>query len=525
MGAVLKEVMWLPVPKDVEKVTKQLTVTFSPLQGQPVVIKDYSLQEGLIAVPRVWGVNYCRSLGIRYEDRRGYGTNVVFSSKISLREEQVPFVESIYQEAAAGSVGFVAKAATGKGKTVCALEVIARLGRTACIVVDQDNLFDQWIREIGKFLGVPQNKVGRVKAKDFVYKDKKITVAMVQSLVRKSLPDAFVDYFGVVVFDEVHVTGAPVYSQVLRSFNARVRFGLSATPQRYDSLNKIIHWHLGQVGPMLLDQHKKSAVYILKNYTVYSWYANKAKTTGRYLHEVSTDGARNLRIAQAIRWLYDRGHNVLALSDRIEQLWGLQHLCYFLGVPFEETGLYTGYAPRWGYGKDPTPKVPGYWEKGTLFTPIQYGVVRTKQPKRERDRIKATARVVFATYGTFSKGVDEPRLSAGIDCTPKSEIEQIHGRVLRKMVGKLVPVWVTIRDVNSYRAEFQLSRRITGYLKSNAEIYEWEPDLGIKKIDASLLQSELNARSQELRQCRIVARLDGNNTLLTPTTQIAYASP
>jgi hypothetical protein len=144
-------------------------------------------------------------------------------------------------------------------------------------------------------------------------------------------------------------------------------------------------------------------------------------------------------------------------------------------------------------------------------------VQKTKR-RQDREAVKESSRVVFATYGIMSKGVDIPRLSGGIDVTPRREATQTIGRILRTAPGKLRPIWITVADTNSFRALFQLCGRIDDYTESNAEVYLWENGKGRKPINATDMQDELRDRVLLLRRSRIVTALDGNNTLLTPTT-------
>lgn len=299
-------------------------------------------------------------------------------------------------------------------------------------------------------------------------------------------------------------------------FSAAVRFGVSATIDRRDSLQKLLEYNLGDVEAELKDKHDKSFVYYLESDTVYSWYANISPKTGRILSEVAEDTDRNALIASAAKWLYDSGRDVLLLSDRIDQLEALYYLCAGEGIPVEDIGLYCGYRTVWKFQKDPTPKRrPEGWSKGVHYTPVILTPVQKKLPSKEKQAVLASSRVILATYGMFAKGVDVPRLSGGIDCTPRSRAEQVHGRILRVKDGKLVPIWVTIRDINSYRIDFQFAQRVQEYARSSAEIYLWKPEKGIKRRDVRDLVRESRANVAELKKLRIETQLDGNNTLLT----------
>jgi hypothetical protein len=299
-------------------------------------------------------------------------------------------------------------------------------------------------------------------------------------------------------------------------FSAEARFGISATIDRRDALQRIIHWNLGEVAVELTDKHDASYLYYLESDTVYSWYANISPKVGRILTEVSEDAVRNLKIVEAIKWLYESGRDVLVISDRIEQLENLKSMSYYMGIPEEDLGLYCGFSNRWGYEKNPTPKRrPRGYEKGTEYTPVRLARLRKKVPKAKLAAVLETAKVIFATFGMFAKGVDVKRLSGGIDCTPRSRAEQVHGRILRKLDGKYVPIWVTIRDTNSYRLDHQFLQRISEYVASSAEIYKWNPKHGVRLVDVRELKREVRDNISELKALNTITCADGNYTLTT----------
>ncbi len=410
--------------------------------------------------------------------------------------------------------------------TVCSLSVIQKLGANAIVLVDQDNLMAQWKAQAKAVLGLKDEDIGTVQGKKCDYKGKAVTIAMIQTLTQREYDEEFYDYFGTMVVDEVHTAGAPTFSQALMLFSATTRFGVSATVDRRDALQKILHWNLGAVQVSLLDKHDKSYVYYLESGTVYSWYANISPKTGRMLSEVAEDTNRNLMLADGIKFMFDAGRDILVISDRIEQLEDLMAMCYFSGIPETDMGLYCGFRNVWGFEKDPKPKRnPIGHVRGTDFTPVKFGPIRKRLSKKTLEAAKASARVLFATFGMFAKGVDVPRLSAGFDCTPRSRAQQVHGRILRKLDGKFVPIWVTVRDYNSYRLEHQFLQRVSEYVESSAEIYKWKMEKGVRFQDVKDLKRNLHASIKELKALNILTQLDGNNTLVIPDTPNDSAVP
>lgn len=520
MAAVLSSAVFVPLSEvsDLKSLKKVLTVeVFEMGETVPIKVSGFTLdRKGYIGLPRQYGLQYCHDNGIEIDCRTSRGSPVKFRTESTPRDYQVGFIEEMVRLTEDAN-DFVAKAATGKGKTYMSLMVALRLGVTTMVVVDQDNLLLQWVSAAKKHLGLTDDEIGIVQGPRCDYKGKKLVICMMQSLTRKTYPRDMYEWAGLVVFDEVHVAGAETFSRAMLMFSAECRFGVSATPDRRDALRKLIEWSLGEVRAELVNKHKQSVVYYLESETVYSWYANVSSKVGRIINEIAEDDERNLLIVKAIKWLYDKGRDILVLSDRIEHVENLKALCVFSGVADKDCGVYTGFYNQYRLAKDDKPeRKPHGHERGTEYCPVKLQQVRSRKNKKFLPPILENSRVIFATYGMFSKGVDVPRLSAGIDCTPRSAAEQTHGRLLREGEGKLTPIWVTIRDVNNYRTEFQFAKRIEDYVKSNGEIYLWHIARGVKKQDVRELRREALQHSNLLREAKILKSVDGRNAVLLP---------
>lgn len=529
MKAIVSGAVYLPKSAiNVEEVKHHLTVAQWTMGAKEAThVFAFEEYDKYLAVPRDYGLKSIAKLRLDTIDEMSDGVAVRFPKVVTHTGDysyQGPFVDEILRCCEEYN-DFLVEAATGKGKTVCALSVAQKRGRNTLVVVDQDNLMQQWRKECKKALGLKDSQIGTVQGGVCDYKGKLVTIAMIQSLTRRDYPEEFYDHFGTVIFDEFHTTGAPTFSKALLMFSARVRFGISATDRR-DALQRILRWNLGETEVELKDAHERSFLYYIESDTVYSWYANISPKTGRILTEVSEDAVRNLRLVEAIQWLYDSGRDVLVIGDRIEQLENLKSMCYYSGIPEEDLGLYCGFRNKWLFEKDPKPKRRPYgYVKGTEYTPVKFGRVRKRIPKKELEEIKETAKVIFATFGMFSKGVDVPRLSGGVDCTPRSKAQQTHGRILRAVDNKYIPIWVTVRDINSYRLDYQFLQRIDEYQSSSAEIYQWQPDKGVRSRDVMDLKREVHQNIKELRQLNIITCVDGRNMLTTPPTPTEQKSP
>lgn len=510
-------------PQQLSKAERELTIKlWDDEEEEYRKVHTFSRGTRGIFTPRQYGLALAHTLGISVLDKTSEGVELspeVKRNEITLREEQVEFVDQMVRAAAAHRDAFCT-AATGKGKTVCSLEASRRLGRSTLVVVDMERLVTQWRDRIETFLGIPQNQIGLIQGSVLDYEGRDYTIAMLQTLYLRRYDPEVYNYFGTVIFDEAHTAGAERYSKVLSMFPARQRIGITATPRK-DALKKVLENNLGAVRVSLKDKHKKSSVRVVTYSGVLSWYANISPKNGRYINELAEDMDRNWMIAGIVKRLYEAKHHILVIGDRIEHLQVLQELSASLGIPRTDTGLITGYRPIWKFIKDPTPaRRPAGWVKGAEYTPVKVGVSRKKVPVKENEQIQESTQILFATYGMFSKGIDVPRLSAGIDVTPRSASEQVHGRILRKNhPGKLTPVWVTIRDWMSYKAEHQFLKRLKDYTGiNNAEVYRWQPQLRkLKKLNLRELEESVKKRIRKLERCEIRTLPGGINTIITPT--------
>lgn len=513
--AYLSSCLWVPSEYVRRDHIKGFTVKATDLNGEETTVFAYRTDRpGYVGFPRVAGLKTFAN--IQYEDRTTYPT-VKYPKQVALRDYQVPVIEQALSEIESGNLDFIIKAATGKGKTVMGLALAARLGVPVTVLVDQEYLQDQWVSRAKEHLGLTDKQIGIVRADKADFEGKLVTICMIQTLARRGkIPAALAESSGLVLFDEVQVCGAATFSRASMMFDAAIRVGVSATPKRKDTLQKLIDWNIGSVRVVLEEKHARSNVYILRSYGVYSWYANKTKTTGRFLAETTEDGARNLLVAEAAKWLYETGRDILVISDRIEQLQSLHSLLVALGVPEHDVAMCAKSSMVYRYAKDPTPaRRPPHLEKNCDYTPVHLTWVQKTIPKKERTARMARSGIILSTYGIMAKGVDIQRLSGGIDASPRSESTQVLGRTLRTALNKLIPIWITVADMCSYRSIYQLCKRLQGYEESNAEVFIWdETSNRRRRIDYPTLEGWLVEEMRALRKCKIVQRPDGNNVLM-----------
>ncbi len=152
--------------------------------------------------------------------------------------EPRPYQERVIRLALANDGGVIV-APTGSGKTTMGIELAARLGQRCLILVKSKDLAKQWQAAIKQFTGLDCGLIGGGKNTE----GEQFTVGLVQSLVKL---DGALDY-GLVICDECHNIPAAQAYKVINQQSAKYRYGLSATPQRRDNLEMMIHAALGDV--------------------------------------------------------------------------------------------------------------------------------------------------------------------------------------------------------------------------------------------------------------------------------------
>ena len=218
--------------------------------------------DGYICIPRGLRenlINACKETGIEYdiEDHREKGRPIRVSFHGDLRTQQ----DLAAHKLLAYDHG-VLSAATAFGKTVVCSYLISERKVNTLILLQSKELIEQWADELNRFLMIDEEppvyrtKSGRVKKRDSVigilHGNKNtltgiVDVAMVGSVRSKGRYRELFNSYGMVIMDECHHAASNTAIEVLKKVNARYVYGVSATPKRGDSLEKIIYMLLGPV--------------------------------------------------------------------------------------------------------------------------------------------------------------------------------------------------------------------------------------------------------------------------------------
>jgi superfamily II DNA or RNA helicase len=271
----------------------------------------------------------CRKNDLKYEidDQRRRLDPVDFSFKGKLR----PFQQVAVDRMLAKDFGTL-NSATGSGKTIMALYMIAQRRQPTLIVVHTKDLAAQWTLRIEKFLGIEAQKVGIIGGGKMQLGEK-ITIALVQSLYK--CVEEVAGHIGFLVVDECHRCPSRTFTEAVTGFDSKYMLGLSATPWRRDNLSKLIFWHLGDVHHEVDKKHliKSGDVLpaeVITRATDFKPHYDPVTEYSKMLSELTADTQRNVLIAGDVaRETANNDGICLVLSDRKAHCENLRALLKF----------------------------------------------------------------------------------------------------------------------------------------------------------------------------------------------------
>jgi superfamily II DNA or RNA helicase len=424
--------------KELQKIKSELTV-------KPFVLKDYTTANKVssfklyrensnkIYIPRFYGLN---KYGPPLKEEFPKTNNYDFEFNGGLREEQLSIYDTIINSIHTRGGGILSLHCGG-GKTVISLYLISQLKLPTLVIVHKDFLMTQWKERINEFL--PNIPVGKIQQNTIDIENKPIVLAMVQSISMKEYDSSIFDNFGLVVFDECHHLGAEVFSKCMPKVATNKMFGLSATPTRKDGLTKVFEWYIGPI--VYKSKNKKSGKVDVKIIKYYEEDENYGKEIVNYrkkpcipkmINNICSYEPRNTIIINNIKDCYNEGRNILLLSDRRGHLLRINTLLTENSI---DSGFYVG--------------------------GMKSSALKESEEKQ----------VILGTFSMASEGMDIPKLNTIILASPKSDIVQSIGRILREKEEnrKKIPLIIDINDNFSIFIN-QSKKRLTYYNKNKYDI-------------------------------------------------------
>jgi superfamily II DNA or RNA helicase len=394
----------------------------------------YRESQDKMYIPRYFGVQkYGEPKTLKINE----GSNIDLIFNGDLRDYQKIIVDTYMKSIQENKGGGLLEVPCGRGKTICALSIISKLKKKTLVIVHKGFLLNQWIERIEQFL--PGARIGRIQGQVVDIENKDIVIGMLQSLSMKDYTYETFSDFGLTIVDEVHHIAAEVFVRSLFKIVTPCVLGLSATMQRKDGLTKVFKMFLGDI--IYKEKRDGNDKVLVKAYTFLTkddeFNEEKFDFKGNpaYSSMISKLCSYNPRSEFIIKIISD-----VLESNKDQQLMILAHnknlLTYFYksleNKGFDSIGYYVG----------------GMKEKDL--------------------KISETKKIVIATYAMASEALDIKTLTTLVMATPKTDVTQSIGRILR--TKHIQPLVIDIVD-NHELFQNQWKKRLTYYMKENYQVY------------------------------------------------------
>ena len=396
----------------------------------------YRENEKKIYIPRFYGL---QKYGIpsKIELPQGMDINIDFVKPLRDYQENIIDVYLKHVTKDDYNKGSILEVPCGRGKTVIALKIISLLKKKTLILVHKEFLMNQWIERIEEFLD-PSTRVGKIQANVCDIEDKDIVIGMIQTMYNKEFAPEVYANFGLTIIDEVHRIGSEEFSRTLLKTISPYMLGISATVERKDKLTKLLYMF---IGPKIYSEERKSEEVVCVR-------AIEFKTNDTEFNEVATDYRGQTKYSTMISKLCDYGPR----SDFIVRV---------IGDLLQENP--DGQIMVLAHNKNLLKYIHDKIEHLKLDT-VGYYIGGMKQKALQETETK---KIVIATYAMAAEALDIKTLSRLVMATPKTDITQSVGRILRMKHEN--PIIVDIVDGHDcFQNQFKQRKRF--YKKCNYRI-------------------------------------------------------
>lgn len=415
----------------------------------PMVIDCSKEDEKYLKLPR-GTYDYLESLctinGIEIikKDERFIGNKIKVKFNGRLREEQQVAIDNLLKY----DNGILC-APTGFGKTVIGCKLIEERKVNTLILVNKIQLLNQWKERITEFLEV--NEIGEISSKK-----KNITniidVASIKSLWNNGKVLDIAKNYGMIIIDECHHTAAYTFEQAINTGNAKYVYGISATPERENGHTPIIKMQCGdiryQVDSLKFNKNLNIPMKVIAK-TSHLNFINK-NIDNYELNEINDliakDIIRSEKIIKDIKKEFDKGKNILVLTERLE----------LMNYIYDKLFKYTKNVFKY-YGGIGKKVLKNYLEL-------------TEQINEKNDN-----KIIVATGSSIGEGFDDSKLDVLFLTMPisgKTRVTQYAGRLHRKDSNKKEILIYDYIDDNFSKTRNMFLKRKKTYENLGYEIIE-----------------------------------------------------
>lgn len=446
----------------IDKIKAELTVTPHLIfnkKKKPESFPVYLENDKYLCVPKYYGLE---KFGKPNKNKEIIGETININFTGTLREDQKKVINDVMPKLETNDGGLLCLR-PGFGKTTLSLYIASELKKKVLVIVHKSFLLNQWKKRGEQFTNA---KIGIIQRNKIDIDGKDIVIGMLQSIAKDKYDSEIFRDFGLVIFDEAHHAPSKYFSRALPIIACKKTLSLTATPQRPDKLEKVLYWYFGPIlytvpsektNTLLIKTFKYNIKHdTFKEYKLYDGTINRPKT----INKITEINKRNQFIVNQIKdLLSEEGRKILVLSDRVNHLIELKKMLDELEI--STTSLYIG------------------------------GMKQSKLDESEK------AQVIFGTYSMASEALDIPDLNTLVMTTPRKEVEQTIGRILRK-THSIYPIVIDIVDqLPSFSRQGMVRRKF--YKNNNyvIKIYEVEENEIINEIN----ETSITKQTQIVEDC------------------------
>ena len=383
-------------------------------------------------LPHYYGVEH---FGPPSQVKINEGTDIDLEFQGQLRDYQEPVVNTYLTHInKSGYGGGLLELPCAFGKTILSINIISKLKKKTFIIVHKEFLMNQWIERIQQFL--PKARIGKIQASIIDIDDKDIVIGMLQSLSMKEYPASIFDSFGLTIIDEVHHISSQTFSNALFKVVTKYMLGLSATMERKDGTTHVFKMFLGDVVFKGKRDEKFDVVVRAIEYQVDDEEFNETKLDFRGKPAYSTMISKLCEYNRRSEFILKVLSDMLEENQQVMILAHNKNLLKYLHDAIKHRNIAT----------------VGYYVGG-----MKESALKETESKQ----------IVIATYSMASEALDIKSLTTLIMATPKTDIEQSVGRILRERHSN--PIVVDIVDSHDLFKN-QWRKRKTFYKRENYKI-------------------------------------------------------
>jgi hypothetical protein len=403
-----------------------------------ITFPAYRESDKKIYVPHYYGVE---KFGPPKEYKLSNGVDIDLEFSGNLRDYQKPVVQKFIDhvtnnDVGRGAAGGLLELPCAFGKTSISLYMVSQLQKKTLVIVHKEFLLNQWVERIQQFL--PKARVGRIQGQIIDIEDKDIVIGMLQSLSMKEYPQSVFDSFGFTIIDEVHHISSQTFSNALFKIVTKYMLGLSATMNRKDGTTRVFKMFLGDIIYKGVRDEERNVIVRGIEYHVEDDDFNNVITDFRgnvaYSSMISKLCEYNRRSEFILKILVD-----LLKEDDKQQVLILAHNRNLLKYLHDAI-------------------------KARNISTVGYYVGGMKEQALKESECK---QVIIATFSMAAEGLDIKTLTTLIMATPKTDIQQSVGRILREKHSQ--PIVVDIIDSHE-PFKNQWKKRRAFYMKEKYKI-------------------------------------------------------